>query len=154
MGQGMTSDEVRTSEDGDFLRECTECTGKRVTKFFTYKLSQLWYRQFIRLLRSYRPHTGPIMDCQRIQMVLTIAFFSMLSLLASTRNLPESLTGTCTCTVNVSNQEVTYINDCTHRFEPSHEVLVMPLHPGTGSPRVKAHCICHCDLNLSGGSFY
>ena len=60
MGQGMTSEEVRTSEDGDFLRECTECTGKRVTKFFTYKLSQLWYRQFIRLLRSYRPHTGPI----------------------------------------------------------------------------------------------
>ena len=40
-GQGMTSEEVRISEDGDFLRECTECTGKRVTKFFTYKLSQL-----------------------------------------------------------------------------------------------------------------
>ena len=105
-------------------------------------------------LTGHTPVQSIIMDCQRIQMVLTIAFFSMLSLLASTRNLPESLTGTCTCTVNVSNQEVTYINDCTHRFEPSHEVLVMPLHPGTGSPRVKAHCICHCDLNLSGGSFY
>ena len=83
-----------------------------------------------------------------------VTILALLFALAQSRNLPENLTGTCVCTVNVSNQEVTYTNDCNQRFSPNHEVLVMPMHPGTGSPRVKTRCICTCKLDLRGGSFY
>ena len=62
--------------------------------------------------------------------------------------LSENLTGTCACTINISNQEVSYSNDCTQLFRPSIEVLVMPMHPGTGIPRVKTDCICTCQLDL------
>ena len=94
------------------------------------------------------------MDWNKIISILIIAIISDLAQTSNLPEWPENLTGTCICTVDMSNQEVTYTNDCTHRFRPSSEVLVMPLHPGTGSPRVKAHCICKCELNLSGGSHF
>ena len=88
------------------------------------------------------------MGCNKIISILIIAIISDLAV-AQTTNLPKWLTGTCNCTVDISNQEVTDTsNDCTHHFKPSSEVLVLPMHPGTGSPRVKAHCICNCELKI------
>ena len=87
------------------------------------------------------------MDCPRILLILTVASICMVSLLVEARNM-DWMTGDCSCTVNFSNQEVTYINNCEQRFEPKHEVLVMPMHPGTGNPKVKIMCICRCELDL------
>ena len=87
-----------------------------------------------------------IMGCNRILLIL---FIAVICDLAQTRNLPEwpeNLSGTCICTIDISNQEVTYNNGCAPLFRPSSEVLVMPMYPGTGSPRVKFYCICDCEL--------
>ena len=60
----------------------------------------------------------------------------------------DNFAGTCNCIVNISNQEVYHTNNCTQFFMPSIEVLVMPMHPGTGDPRVKTDCICTCQLDF------
>ena len=73
------------------------------------------------------------MNYNRIVLILIIVFAPPIQ----AQPLPEYLTGTCSCTVHISNQEVFYTNDCTRLFRPSIEVLVMPMHPGTGIPRVK-----------------
>ena len=84
------------------------------------------------------------MNYNRIVLILIIVFAPPIQ----AQPLPEYLTGTCSCTVHISNQEVFYTNDCTRLFRPSIEVLVMPMHPGTGIPRVKTDCICTCQLDL------
>ena len=138
---------------GHSLQDVTECS--RLYQF-TIKTVTVSNLKFTSLLRLFSYTSLPlvhntIMAVKIIFLVLIIAISFDLS---QTRNLPENLTGTCTCTVNISNQQTTYVNDCSHRFEPSSEVLVMPMHPGTGSPRMKARCICKCQLNLRGGSHF
>ena len=63
--------------------------------------------------------------------------------------------GSCVC-INYSdyygNTRVDYMDNCAPSFRPMHELLVIPLHPETGSPLVKVSCVCTCELDFRGGS--
>lgn len=64
--------------------------------------------------------------------------------------------GSCVC-INYSdyygNTRVDYMEDnCSPRFRPTYALLVIPLHPETGSPLVKVTCVCTCELDFRGGS--
>ena len=63
--------------------------------------------------------------------------------------------GNCEC-INHSdyygNTRVDYMDNCAPSFRPTHELLVIPLHPETGSPLVKVSCVCTCELDFRGGS--
>ena len=63
--------------------------------------------------------------------------------------------GNCDCQFQFQDRTIQYTtNDCGIRFKPTYELLVMPMHPGTGSPLVKTRCVCTCKLDLRQGSYF
>ena len=84
--------------------------------------------------------------------------FSLLVLCVIPIQASRIRVGNCEC-INHSdyygNTRVDYMEDnCSPRFRPTYALLVIPLHPETGSPLVKVTCVCTCELDFRGGSLF
>ena len=88
------------------------------------------------------------MEFPKLLSIFTLCLISLT--LASRRGL-------CNCEMKreTENKTVEFTsNGCSQHFRPTYEILVLPLHPGTGSPLVKTQCVCICRIDFRQGSFF